>query len=285
VSPARRGNEHPYAIRRVIRFLGRVKEYCRALGMAQGLRWYFGRALGHWSIPRTPHLVMWPGTLLHPVVVAMKTTDEFVFDQIFVRCEYTPICKGVKNPEFILDLGANVGFASALFASRYPAARILAVEPDPRNFALCQKNLKVYGTRAQVLKGAVWSCCTRLDLSYENGDGWGTRVNTPSGSDGGKVTAWDLPALLQMFGIDRVDLLKIDIEGSEAELFAHNTGWLSRARNICIELHGGQCREIFFNALSGFDYELVEAGESTLCLNIRSRTANRKAPLVPSCSI
>jgi hypothetical protein len=88
-----------------------------------------------------------------------------------------------------------------------------------------------------------------------------------------------------MFGIDRVDLLKIDIEGSEAELFAHNTGWLSRARNICIELHGGQCREIFFNALSGFDYELVEAGESTLCLNIRSRTANRKAPLVPSCSI
>ena len=70
----------------------------------------------------------------------------------------------LKSVSFILDLGANVGFASAYFLNCFPESRILAVEPDEGNVEMCRTNLEPYGERAQVLHGAVWSHNTRLSL-------------------------------------------------------------------------------------------------------------------------
>jgi FkbM family methyltransferase len=201
------------------------------------------------------------------------SSDDFVFDQIFIQHEYGALCDAVKSADFIMDLGANVGYASALFASRYPSSRIVAVEPDPGNYKECTENLAPYGARVQALKGAVWARRSKLALARGGCDGrdWAVQVRESSGGDA-NVDAWDMPALLELSGQRYVDILKIDIEGSEAEVFAANTEeWLPRVRNICIELHGERCREIFFSALSGFEYELQNQGEFTLCLNLRPR--------------
>ena len=259
-----------------MRFLGRVVDYCRALGPMLGLRWYFARILARLPGRAMRLAVIKPPHLVHPVAVRMNpSSDEHVFDQLFVRHEYALVSDRLKDQKVILDLGANVGYASAYFASRYPDARILAVEPDPGNYQLCLKNLEPYGDRVTTLNGAVWSRCARLALSRGSscdGREWSTQVVAAATESQADVDAWDMPTLLDFAHVKTVDLVKVDIEGSEAELFAANVSqWLPRVRNICIELHSKRCSEIFFNALAEFEYEVDECHEFTLCLNLRPR--------------
>jgi FkbM family methyltransferase len=258
---------------RPIRVVNRVAEYCRELGVRVGLQWFASRVLAHLRLPGPARRVMKPRHLMHAVNVELHpSSDEYVFNQIFIRHEYAPLCERVPDPKFILDLGANVGYASALFASRYPQARILAVEPDPRNFELCRRNLAPYGDRIMLLNGAVWTSCSRLALTHEFGRGLASQVKAAGNSDKADVEAWDIPTLLDLARVEVADIVKIDIEGTEAALFASGTErWLPRARNICIELHGQRYRNIFFRALEGYDYEAAETGEFTMCLGLRKR--------------
>lgn len=262
---------------RCFRFLLKFRDYRRTLGPHLGIRWFFLKIAARLPIPGTSRMTpsIRPPALAHPVRVRMlPSSDDYVFDQVFVSREHGPLWH-LDNPGFILDLGANVGYASALFASRYPESRILALEPDPANFRICVENLREYGGRVRALQGAVWARRSRLALvrgdSGDAGD-WAVQVHEATGPEEASVEAWDVPALLDLSNEPVIDLVKIDIEGSEAEVFASNTAWLARVRNICIELHGDRCREIFFNALRGYDYDRVEHGENTMCLNLRHRT-------------
>jgi len=223
-----------------------------------------------------------PRRFRYPLNVRLRgSSDIDVFCQIFLEQEYFAL-RHLKSVSFILDLGANVGFASAYFLNCFPESRILAVEPDEGNVEMCRTNLEPYGERAQVLHGAVWSHNTRLSLSrgaFRDGREWATQVFLPSGGHSGEVEAWDISSLIDLSSSGCVDLLKIDIEGAELVVFGETAKtWLHRVRNLCIELHGDDCRAMFFNALAGFDYELDQSGELTICKNLRLKTL----PGVPS---
>jgi FkbM family methyltransferase len=199
-----------------------------------------------------------------------------VFDQIFLLEEYSCL-RDLKEPSLVLDLGADVGFSTAYFLSAFPKARIVAVEPDERNWAICKANLSPYGDRVLLLHGAVWSRPGRLRLLqgiYADGREWATQVDEPIEEERSSlgVQAWDVGSLIDMSGVGTVDLLKVDIERAELTVFGKSAGsWLHRVRNICIELHGKDCEEVFFAALKDFNYELGYSGELTICRNLRPR--------------
>jgi FkbM family methyltransferase len=204
-----------------------------------------------------------------------KSSDLHVFRQVFQFEDYAYL-RHIQAPRLILDLGANVGYSSAYFLSRFSEAKVIAVEPDPDNYALCRANLAAYGERALILQGAVWSARCQLALARGvPGDGseWATRVMQADGKAGEVlVESWDIESLLELGGGGAVDILKVDIEGSEWEVFGSECmQWLPRVRNICIELHGEQCKQRFFDALKEFDYELETSAELTLCRNLRPR--------------
>ena len=70
-----------------------------------------------------------------------------------------------------------------------------------------------------------------------------------------------------------VELLKVDIERGEIELFGGPCPWLEFVlRNIVIELHDEECSEVFHRALSGYSYEEF-TGEPTFCCDLRPRDA------------
>jgi hypothetical protein len=76
-----------------------------------------------------------------------------------------------------------------------------------------------------------------------------------------------------------VDLLKVDIERAELSVFWRSAAsWLHKVRNICIELHGKDCEDVFFDALKDFDYELGRSGELTICRNLRPRKVAEVLP-------
>ena len=136
--------------------------------------------------------------------------------------------------------------------SVFPNARLVAVEPDEGNLAMCKANLSPYGDRVSGLDGAGWSRSTTLRvLSGAFGDGreWATQVDESIEGQGtlAGVQAWDVGSLIDMGGGSHVDLLKVDIERAELSVFGESAGsWLPRVRNICIELHGNDCEEAFF---------------------------------------
>jgi FkbM family methyltransferase len=210
----------------------------------------------------------------YPVTARLGgSSDMNSFQQIFVLEEYACL-RDIASPRLILDLGANVGYSSAYFLSCFPTAAVVAVEPAPDNFELCRTNLAPYGDRVQVVLGAVWSKRARLVLSrgeFRDGREWSTQVREDDGlSHSATVDGWDIPSLVDLSAEKQIDLLKVDIERSELNVFGANySSWLPKVRNICIELHGADCKEVFFDALRDYDYELATSGELTVCRNLR----------------
>src|ERR1039458_7910 len=212
----------------------------------------------------------------YPVIARLGgSSDMSVLQGIFLYDEYACL-RNISSPRLILDLGANVGYSSAYFLSCFPTATVVAVEPDPDNFELCRKNLAPYGDRVHVVLGAVWSKRSRLVLSrgtFRDGREWATQVRESEGThDEAAIEGWDIPSLVELTGGEQIDLLKVDIERSELNVFgANSSSWLPKVRNICIELHGADCREVFLHALRDFEYDLGCSGELTVCRNLRRK--------------
>jgi FkbM family methyltransferase len=275
--------------RSMLQIVEKITHLVKSAGWRAALTWGVFRtkkALGFREA--SGFLKIKPRQTKYPVIARLGgSSDMEVVNQIFVVDEYACV-RNISSPSLILDLGANVGYSSAYFLSCFPTATVVAVEPDPGNFELCRKNLAPYGDRAIVVHGAVWSKRSRLKLSRDAfGDGreWATQVYESDGyEDEATVDGWDIPSLLHLGGGRQIDLLKVDIERSELEVFgASSPSWLPKVRNICIELHGPDCREVFLEALKDFDYDLGSSGELTISWNLQPKT--KSAQRVPDQSL
>jgi FkbM family methyltransferase len=192
----------------------------------------------------------------HPIAIrGGNSTDAAMLYQVLARGEYGNVGH-LAALRTIIDAGGNIGIASIYFLHRYPDARILTVEPDPDNFELCRKNLAPYGDRVALLHGALWGCdASDLQLDNQAQESCSIRVQSAPPGQAGSVRGFSVGSLIDRVG-GVVDLLKIDIEGSEKEVFRRNAeDWLPRVRNLVVELHSEECERVFFNALSGYRFE------------------------------
>ena len=165
------------------------------------------------------------------VILRFSTTDVAVYDQVFVQNGFgfdLPF-----NPTVIVDAGANCGISPVYFALRFPNAKIIALEPEPSNFAVLQKNARAF-PRIIPIQAALWHKTCNLELK-DGGNGlWSTRVIE---SSTGPVRGITMSDILRDFQIDRVGLLKVDVEGAEHEIFSDAQPWIEHVDAICIELH------------------------------------------------
>lgn len=163
------------------------------------------------------------------------SSELVALQEIFQEDEYG--LAGDGSPATIVDLGANCGQAALWFRSRYPEARILSVEPDPRTFATLQRNhaRDPFVTLRQVAITAADGWCR---LEREADASWGTRVSTNGNGAAlvDHVPAVSLETLLDQHEIRQVDLLKVDIEGMEHEALAASPA-LRRAQRVVGEMH------------------------------------------------
>lgn len=204
-----------------------------------------------------------------------RSSDRYAFGQIFIHCQYNCPDPSV-DPEFIVDCGANVGFASVYLLHRFPRATVVAVEPDSRNFDILVQNLAPYEPRAVPMRSALWSHKARMSIQQSAGlqDEWGTKVKESTREDTSTVEAIDVPWLLQQSPRGRIDILKIDIEGAEEMVFGQGSErWINQVGMIMIELHGEKNRSLFFQALRSGSFEVTQRGEITVA---RSRDASSR---------
>lgn len=170
------------------------------------------------------------------LAMRMETDDFFAFQEIFVYHYYD---HPLGEPATILDLGANCGYATLLFAARFPGATIAAVEPHPANLAALDSNLRLNGVSATVIAGAAVRNDGPVTLFARESLSHGLlRGHAAAGEYAITVAGLSVPTLMSQLGWDRIDLLKIDIEGYERMLFADSPAWLGRVTRIIGEYHG-----------------------------------------------
>jgi FkbM family methyltransferase len=186
------------------------------------------------------------------ILLRLGTTDVAAFQHVFIDHEYD--FGLARQPSIIVDAGANVGMSAAWFSLRYPAAKIVAIEPEPTNFDVLRKNAKLFPEIIPI-NAALWSREGFVRIQDDGGGHWGMRVADAKVSSGATVRSITVPALLEQLGIDQVDLLKIDCEGAECEIFEDSSSWIDRVGVICAELHDRfrpGCSKIFETATAEF---------------------------------
>jgi FkbM family methyltransferase len=203
-----------------------------------------------------------------PFDYRVSSSDLDVIRQVFIRREYECVAQE-PDVSLIIDCGANIGCTSFFLLHRYPNARVIAVEPDPANFAMCRRNLEPFGDRVALVNSGVWPRATPLCVergSNRDGREWTFQVRPACDGEQHHLMSTTIPDLIRSSGKDRVDLLKIDIESAEIPLFSEGTDqWLRRTRRVVIELHGPNCERVFFNAMRDGHWSFERSGELTIC--------------------
>ncbi|HTQ74992.1 MAG TPA: FkbM family methyltransferase [Burkholderiales bacterium] len=142
---------------------------------------------------------------------------DFLFREVFLAGEYyieTPNTRPV-----IVDCGANVGMSVLYFKHLFPNARILAFEPNPNAFRMLQKNVAANGIRDVELHNIALSD-REGEISFFISSDPGTLLGSTRRDRGGNIELKAKAGRLSQYLRDerQVDLVKIDVEGSELSI-------------------------------------------------------------------
>jgi FkbM family methyltransferase len=161
--------------------------------------------------------------------------DIDIFFEVFWKLAYSDSRMNKKTISTVLDLGANIGMATAYFYSRFPGAVFYCVEPDPDSMLLMKNNLAqlVPSDQIQFLTAAAGAADSRGEMvtaryAYNRS----VRPNPAKG----EVKILTIASILSHFNLQYIDLLKLDIEGAESDIL-QDAGWLTRVHFIFIEFH------------------------------------------------
>lgn len=134
--------------------------------------------------------------------------------------------------ETVVDLGANIGLTSVYLAKRYGARCIVAVEPDAANAGLLRRNLRQNAIEGTVVEAAIGPADGTVRFASDADSNLG-HVSL----EGREVPMISMETLCARHAIQRIDVLKIDIEGGEQQLLSGPIGWLSHVKSIIAEFH------------------------------------------------
>jgi FkbM family methyltransferase len=153
------------------------------------------------------------------------------FEIIVVRDWYN--FKNTNPSPYILDCGSNIGISVLNFKRLFPDSEIVAFEPDPKICQTLRRNLEInHAANVSVVEAGLW-------------DQAGEMIFESDGADGGRICASNNKEEKRPISTVRlvdylhkpVDLLKLDIEGSETRVLMDSAPYLERINKIIIEYH------------------------------------------------
>jgi FkbM family methyltransferase len=185
---------------------------------------------------------------------------------VYLKNNYLQIQPG----SLVVDLGANQGNFTSLALAQHDDVRVIAVEPSLSLSNAIRESLRINGWRDRAsVKRAFIGIKTDVQLRV---------AADPEYRDAEYVSE---SAFLQEFGIQRVDFLKCDIEGSEFYLLESGSKLLSITQNLAIEIHpnaGSVKGFLSFLQLAGFEVGSVVEDGTGACIALCKRRVTQTAP-------
>jgi len=205
-------------------------------------------------------------------------SDLEVYQQVFENLEYQAIVDQVfsymhaDQVKFIMDAGANVGYTTIFLKKHFPDANFICIEPEEGNFQQLKKNIEINKLdKVNNLKAGLWHREEALEISsnFRDKKDWSFQVIESNKAD--TIPGYTVHGIMDLYGWKYIDILKIDIEGSERFVFGNRElmeKFLPMVKFIIIEIHDEyEIRESIYSNLKSFNFNLFEAGESTIGIN------------------
>lgn len=167
----------------------------------------------------------------HPLELVDAPSFVPMYKEIF--CDHIYRFRSAVAAPLFIDGGANIGLGILYVKKMYPESRCIAFEPDRNVFQTLQRNMKNFGfSDVTLVNKALWSSDTELEFSAE-GSNAGSILSTDASQAKYCVQAVELRDFLQ----ERVDFLKLDIEGAETEVVNNCRDLLGNVDNLFVEYH------------------------------------------------
>lgn len=193
-----------------------------------------------------PLLVNWAGFTDEPasyrmrdggVIHAREGMDAATIGVVVVRRDY-----GLPpaNARVVLDIGANIGSFTVLAAKSAPESRVFSFEPDPAAHEVLARNVadNAFGERVKLYRRGVACADGPRVLGLSDHTAFNSLYGDPASDASITIECVSLDSVFAENDIERVDLLKIDCEGCEYEIFASaSDDVMARVREIRMEYH------------------------------------------------
>ncbi len=144
----------------------------------------------------------------------------------------------------IIDVGAYIGLSILYFKSRYPNAHIIAFEPNPNIFPLLEENVEYNNLKNVQLHNIAIGGNTRDQELYIESSGFAAFSTASFRKDAWNGKQKSRPIVVKSKPLSkyinkRVDILKIDTEGTEYEIIKEldEGGSFSKIENLLVEYH------------------------------------------------
>ena len=144
----------------------------------------------------------------------------------------------LRAGDTVLDLGAHVGGFTIPLAHKYPDTKFICVEPDPVNYKNLCRNIKNAGLRnVDTIHAAIEAHGGSVSVSHDTTNTGATKTIVGSG-----IGAYTLTGIRALLGLEKIRLLKVDIEGAEHSALA-NADWTG-IESLIAEIHDQRGRDI-----------------------------------------
>ena len=204
----------------------------------------------------------------YPLGIRNNPYDFATFEEVVLKQEYDLDLS--FEPTTIIDGGANIGLTSVFFANKYPDAQIVSIEPEAGNFEMLKKNTQAY-PNITLLNTGVWDHKANLAI-VDSGKGNNSfTVEEVSYPTKDSIRALSIADIIEERKWKSIDILKLDIEGSEKNVFEKNyERWLPLVKVLIVELHDRMvpgCSETVFKALAHYNFSKEIKGENHIFFN------------------
>lgn len=239
----------------------------KVLGIVKGVLLMFFRMYRGKTVEKIIDLS--PKHAQKPFYVRTNTSDLEIVKGIFIgkngNGEYGDIFLKkyrdyLMNATTIVDLGANIGAFTYWCDMINPnIEKMIAVEPEKNNYIMLSKNMP---KKCVAYNAGIWNKRCGLNVISRGTGEWGFIVKEAQHERAADVQAIDMNYIIRENEIEIIDILKVDIEGSEYEVFSDNYDWISKIRMLVIETHDRfkpGSEKIVVNCMQkfGFDYEKI----------------------------
>lgn len=213
-------------VKSVLQFGSLVLHFRNGLSLVQHMR----------SGTECDEIVLWDGTRIeHPAGRAglIEAAIEIWLEEDYTKDFYKP-----ADGDVIVDAGANVGLFSIWIARQNPRCRVIALEPFAENFEYLRGNV----ARARLENVACHDVALGAAFAKGHMQAVGSRsldhVLQLDSNGGAEISVVPLSGLFELAHSNKIDFLKVDIEGAEHSVFAAaSTEMLGRIDKIAMEYH------------------------------------------------
>ncbi len=183
------------------------------------------------------------------IIIRRNIWDARVVAETFLMRAYIKNFRSGEHP-IIVDVGGYIGDFS-LYAAKYLDARVIVYEPIIENFFILEKNIKINDFSKvieSVCKGVGGGEHENLNIS-KNGQEIHASSYFYSGGESRKILVVTLEDIFRVHQLEKIDLLKVDVEGGEYDIFEKAPEWVfGRIRHIVFEYH--KCGETYLERLA-----------------------------------